>query len=321
MTAASASSGPGVDAPALELAGGVDGREAFQQALSERERAKPQNELVLQTVRELSAALVYPEPSNVETNRKLWDEYAKSWDTSEPWVRNMAADVGGRELGFVGDEWSDEASLAEVLDDFLFPYLTEPGCGGEGGGSQVCEIGSGGGRVAARVASRVGALTCFDVSMEMLRRAKEALVDRQGLSNVKFAHLTGAGPADIPTRFDASFDVVYSFDVFVHLDLHTIWQYFCAVHRMLRPGGLAFVSTANILAPLGWERFQRQRKYSVGGFYFLSPDVARQLACKAGFEVIKESSSQGDTKNVYYLRDYLCVVRKPHEDAKGPVAA
>ncbi|CAK0869135.1 unnamed protein product [Prorocentrum cordatum] len=321
MATTSSSSGPGGSAPTPSQAGGVDGREAFQQALGERERSKPQNELILQTVRELSAALVYPEPSNVETNRKLWDEYAKAWDTSEEWVRRMAADVGGRELGCVGDEWSDEASLTEALDDFLFPHLAALERGGEGCGAQVCEIGSGGGRVAARVAGRVGSLTCFDVSMEMLRRAKEALVDRQGLSNVKFVHLTGAGPPDIPARFNTSFDVVYSFDVFVHLDLHTIWQYFCAIHRMLQPGGLAFVSTANIIAPLGWERFQRQRKYSVGGFYFLSPDIARQLACKAGFEVVQESSSQGDTTNVYYLRDYLCVMRKCHGDARGPVVA
>ena len=31
--------------------------------------------------------------------------------------------------------------------------------------------------------------------------------------------------------------------------------------------GRAFISTANLEAPGGWERFTKQKEYSVGGFY------------------------------------------------------
>lgn len=273
----------------------------FQQQLHDRERSKPQNQLVLRTIRELSAAFVYPEPTNVETNRKLWDEYARSWDHREEWLLKMAKQVGGRDLVHVGDEWSDEKSLIQVLEEFVHPFL-QPNF-------ECCEIGSGGGRVATKLFRKVASLACFDVSKEMLRAAKAAL-DRDGCTNARFVFLKGDGPASIPSRFDSSFDFVYSFDVFVHLDLHTIWPYFQAIHRMLRPGGHAFISTSNILAPLGWERFSRQKKYSVGGFYFLSPDMARALASRAGFEVVKESSWTEGTENVYYERDFLFVLKK-----------
>ena len=68
---------------------------------------------------------------------------------------------------------------------------------------------------------------------------------------------------------------IYSFDVFVHLDLHTIWSYMKTIHRMLLPNGKCFLSTSNLLAPLGWERFSTQDKYTVGGFYFTTPDAMR----------------------------------------------
>lgn len=47
------------------------------------------------------------------------------------------------------------------------------------------------------------------------------------------------------------------------------------IHRMLLPNGKCFLSTSNLLAPLGWERFSTQDKYTVGGFYFTTPDAMR----------------------------------------------
>lgn len=312
-SAGAASAGSAAALPASGGGGGGDITASFQASLHARERDKPANQLVLRTIRELSAAFVYPEPTNVETNRKLWDEYAGAWGKSDcAWLEKMGAQVGGRDLVHVGDEWSDEHSLQQVLEEFVYPYL-----GSETARLACCEIGSGGGRVACKVAPKVASLACFDVSKNMLRAAKAAL-DASGCTNARYVFLKGSGPASIPSSFDRAFDFVYSFDVFVHLDLHTIWPYFQAIHRMLRPGGHAFVSTANILAPLGWERFARQKKYSVGGFYFLSPDMARALAGRAGFDVVQESKWTEGTENVYYERDFLFVLRKrPAGDDDG----
>jgi 2-polyprenyl-3-methyl-5-hydroxy-6-metoxy-1,4-benzoquinol methylase len=107
----------------------------------------------------------------------------------------------------------------------------------------AAEIGSGGGRVAARVCTHVQSLHCFDISENMLNCAKQALSDH---SNLLFSLLTS--PV-FPKECHDSFDFVYSFDVFVHLDLHMIWQYIQQIHKILKPGGKAFISTANLSSP------------------------------------------------------------------------
>lgn len=55
-----------------------------------------------------------------------------------------------------------------------------------GDASDVAEIGSGGGRVAVRVAPRCASYACFDISLEMLKKARDALSE---LSNVRFCHM------------------------------------------------------------------------------------------------------------------------------------
>jgi hypothetical protein len=137
-----------------------------------------------------------------------------------------------------------------VLNDFVFPYLTDS--------SIVAELGSGGGeiqscffflifclylsifffnscfillcstntyeigRVAVQVSPRVQKLYCFDIAEEMIKHAKEALKDRQ---NVEF-HLLHK--PQFPTFLHNTLDFIYAFDVFPHIDLHTLWKvHFC----------------------------------------------------------------------------------------------
>lgn len=44
------------------------------------------------------------------------------------------------------------------------------------------------------------------------------------------------------------------------------------------------------------------------GFCFVTPDAVRKLVAEAGLEIVKESLVSSD--NIYYNRDYLCVVKK-----------
>ncbi|MDQ6839647.1 MAG: class I SAM-dependent methyltransferase [Actinomycetota bacterium] len=64
---------------------------------------------------------------------------------------------------------------------------------------------------------------------------------------------------------------MYSFDVFVHLDLHVQWSYIKEIERMLKPGGKVFIHTADLTTSAGWNRFVRQSGYRVEGFYFMTP--------------------------------------------------
>jgi SAM-dependent methyltransferase len=187
------------------------------------------------------------------------------------------------------------------------------------------------GRIAVRVAPRVKKLYCFDIAEEMIKRAKEALKERQ---NVEFYLIT---KPQLPSFLHGTLDFIYSFDVFPHVDLHTLWkvlldnsvalvghyfvsllrtscscflQYIQEISMGLKKSGKAFIHTANIITPLGWSRFVQQDKYTPGGFYFLSPEIVHTLIDKAnGFKIIK-TSQHSVSNNMYYNRDYLIVLEK-----------
>ena len=298
-----------------------------------RAQAGRGQEMALQMVRSLSSALVYPEAGNVATNEKLWDVYASEWSASGSWVRDMAA--GTRAAGpleCVGDEWAPRSHTERVVDEWLGPLL--------GADVVAAEVGSGGGRIARLVAPRVRRLHCFDVSAKMLAKARQALEPL--FPNVDFHHVHGdadrdqegvfsdAAPLAYRTAHRAAFDVVYCFDVMVHMDLHAAFACLKRLRALLResPRARAFVSTANLLSPNGWARFQKQSRASVGGFVFMSPETARKLFHEAGFDVLRErgagtaaapapSPGEGDDRNVYYDRDYLALL-KPRLVAQAP---
>src|SRR5262245_5378406 len=107
--------------------------------------------------------------SNVDYNKRLWDLYARAWDEGNVEIEDQTVGKDQVEsyLKFVGDEWGRVSDVEEIVRDYIDPYISAQ--------SAVAELGSGGGRIAAKVAGKVGKLYCLDISAEMLRRAKAAL--------------------------------------------------------------------------------------------------------------------------------------------------
>ena len=266
-------------------------------------------------LRNLSDALVYTDSNNIDTNKKLWNQYATNYYTTpthtpQHWVQRMAAQVGRGVDGleYIGDEWSDVQSLERCLDRWLYPLLSES--------SVVAEIGSGGGRVASRVAGRVQRLVCFDISDRMLDAARTALAAH---ANCTFHLLPSSDPtpASFPSHCHRSSHTVYLFDVLVHCTPQTIYAYLLALHCLLLPAASSRVLLhyADLCTPLGWERFERQREERAGGFCFVGREQMRHMCDRAGWEVVDESDSSVDTEweekgNVYEQRDRLCVLRE-----------
>ena len=69
------------------------------------------------------------------------------------------------------------------------------------------------------------------------------------------------------------------------------------------------MSTANLAAPDGFARFERQSKYTVGGFFFVTPETVRVLAGRAGLRVVRDLA-EPDASNTYYNRDYLAILER-----------
>jgi 2-polyprenyl-3-methyl-5-hydroxy-6-metoxy-1,4-benzoquinol methylase len=280
-----------------------------------REAAGRGHEMVQAMVQKLSGALIYPDAGNVQTNEKLWDVYASEWGAEAGWVAGMAAsnrDEAER-LENVGDEWAPAAHTKRVVDEWILSEVSLK--------TQCCEIGSGGGRIGRMVAPRVAKLQCFDVSAKMLAAAKRALASEE---NVAFAQIHGdasgadAGFCDKPRHYAPehkhAYDFVYCFDVMVHMDAHAMFRCLKRIRALLKDDGKAFISTSNLLAPDGFRRFETQEKYSVGGFYFVTPETVRCLVARAGLRVVRDLTVP-DASNTYYNRDYLAVLAPVVVDA------
>jgi|GEM_PF-1164654 len=234
--------------------------------------------------------------SNIEYNIKLWNRYAKNWNKTEVYVQNRDIKEKEKEfyLQYLGDEWGKVSDVEEIISEYIYPYITKE--------SVVAEIGVGGGRIASKVVNMTKEFYCFDISSEMLKKAKAVLSQ---YSHVKYIRLV---KPKFSNKFTDKFDFVYSFDVFVHLDLHTMRNYFSEINLILKQGGKAFIHTTNLKAPDGWKRFSSQDTYTIEGHYFISPEIVDILAQHSNLRIIKKSSIV--SSNFYLNRDYLVILEK-----------
>jgi ubiquinone/menaquinone biosynthesis C-methylase UbiE len=114
---------------------------------------------------------------------------------------------------------------------------------------KVLEIGCGVGRVGRELAPHCKEWHGTDISGNMIAYAKERTAD---LPNVYLHELPDCSLRIFP---DNSFDKVYSTIVFMHLDKVDMFTYMREAYRVLKPGGLAYFDTYNLLAPGAWQEF------------------------------------------------------------------
>ena len=173
----------------------------------------------------------------------------------------------------MADTWEDWSS--RVTDDPRHDWLEEllavlpPD-------ARVVELGCGNGtRETHELASRTR-LTCVDLSVEQLRRA------RARVPNAAFVH------GDLASiEFDVgSLDAVAAFYVLNHVPRELLASLFARIHDWLRPGG-------HLLATLGASDLPDWEGEWLGVPMFFSghpPEVNLQLLRDAGFELVHEEA-------------------------------
>ena len=155
---------------------------------------------------------------------------------------------------------------------------------------EILEIGCGVGRMGLILATRCRSWTGGDISSNMLKHAAARLA---GLCNIKLVHLSGVGLAEIK---DESFDVVYSTNVFAHLDELDRWRYIEEGYRALRPGWRIYVDNVNLEGDAGWSLFLTdyvRSKPEKHPPYMPRPSTASELTTylrRAGFIAISSLS-------------------------------
>src|SRR5262245_12148910 len=173
---------------------------------------------------------------------RVWDDYAKVWD-------QIAKPETVRHLG---DEWGSSSESTKLFDEFLRPSLKP--------GDVVLEVGPGGGKYTMMAAPLVGRVIAVDVALEMLRLTHRRAADA-GQNHV---HCMKVGGLDLSMLRDASVDVAFSFDVFVHLDPEDSYAYLREFHRLLKPGGVGAVTLASFLTDGGFQKFVRDVEVNRG---------------------------------------------------------
>ena len=232
-----------------------------------------------------------------------WNDYALQWEADQSWVvvedrRVLAAQKHGY-LEHLSDEWGTQEAVDQVVSEFILPYT--------GTNTVVVEIGSGGGRIAHRVAPHVSQLICIDVERNMLRLCRAALANAANVTCVLVSK-----SSVIPLLSD-SVDLVYSFDTMVHLDQRTIFRYMQETRRVVHRGGMLMLHVATHDTSKGWEHFEDSvargaSRGELGSFEYLDSHAVIRMAEHAGFSVVKRSV-EGDG-NFYYERDGLFVLQR-----------
>ena len=148
-----------------------------------------------------------------------------AWVVHADRIRRVVPEVAS------GVEWHGHEEFVEVLE----PHLRED--------VVALELGIGAGRIARRVAGRIARLEGTDISIHALEEARASLSSHE---NIGFHRVAGYHLATFP---DASFDLVYSHDVFLVFDVNQALALLDEAHRVLRPGGVLVVSFYTIDRP------------------------------------------------------------------------
>jgi ubiquinone/menaquinone biosynthesis C-methylase UbiE len=159
------------------------------------------------------------------------------------------------------EEWDRPGVTDEAVSDFL-EHLAS--------GGLVLEVGAGSGRDARALAGGGHSVVATDISLQMIDQAR-----RRGATT-----LLACDMRSLPFR-TASFDALWACASFLHIRKVDALGTLEGFHRVLRDGGVLFVSVKLGTGEAWREGYERQRFYS-----FYSEAELDDLLGKAGFEVV-----------------------------------
>jgi ubiquinone/menaquinone biosynthesis C-methylase UbiE len=172
--------------------------------------------------------------------------------------------------GIYGLEWGDPQALPAlrwVRDHYLLPYVNPD--------HTAIEIGPGGGRW-TRYLLGFGRLYGIDYHQELLDELARNF-------SAPHLHLLVNNGTDFPGIPDQSIDFLFSFGVFVHLDVDIIEAYLHSMQRVLKPTGCAMIQYS--------DKNKEAAKKAGQGFADTTPEIIRPLVIKCGHRVLEEDTT------------------------------
>ena len=148
-----------------------------------------------------------PGLNSAALNKQIWE----AWDWSQQ-----------------GEEWTESEEWKESLIRCVLQPNVPVGRG-------VLEIGPGGGRWTAPLLERAREYVGIDISAACVEHCRKRFGNNP---RARFSVGSGRDLADVLTD---SVDVIWSFDVFVHINAAEVEGYLAEFVRVLRPGGRAII--------------------------------------------------------------------------------
>jgi cyclopropane fatty-acyl-phospholipid synthase-like methyltransferase len=87
---------------------------------------------------------------------------------------------------------------------------------------------------------------------------------------------------DFPSILDRSVDYIFSFGVFVHLDIDIIERYLNNMRRVMKTSGCAVIQYS--------DKNKEEAKKAGRGFADTTPEVIRPLVIKCGHRILEEDT-------------------------------
>lgn len=187
-------------------------------------------------------------------------------------IRNAFKVLVGKD-NIYGLEWGDPEQIPPlnyVREHFIIPYVTS--------NSTIVEIGPGGGRW-TRYMLNAKQIYAVDYHPELLDELKTNF----DLSNIAYIKNNGDNFPGIPVE---SVDFLFSFGVFVHLDLDIINRYLQNIKPLLKNSSNAVIQYSDKTKPLAKNNT---------GFSENDPDKMRELIFSHGYCIYEE-----DTKTLWH---------------------
>lgn len=188
-----------------------------------------------------------------------------------------------------GEEWSPSAEWkAAVIKCVLEKEVPT--------GTAVLEIGPGGGRWTGPLIARAGKYIGIDISASCVDvcRAKFA-------AESKASFAVGSG-VDLQGVADRSIDVLWSFDVFVHINQREVEKYADEFKRVFKLGAVGIIHHGSVGGAMGGWRSN------------ITHDSMLRLLKDRGFEIVasfKEWQDAGHTHQAGLYQDVITVFRLP----------
>ena len=172
-----------------------------------------------------------------------------------------------------GLEWGDPETwppLSYVRDHFLKPYVSPD--------ATIMEIGPGGGRW-TRYMLAARKIYAIDYHQELLDELKVHF----DLENIDFIRNDGDNLPGVPNQ---SIDFIFSFGVFVHLEMDVIDRYLTNIKPILKPDSNVVLQYSDMTKPMARMN---------NAFSDNDPDKMRALVLSRGFRIYEE-----DTKTMWH---------------------